>query len=249
MQPDGFQSPLNPEIPAGRLRALVGGCLLVLGLGYLYPAGGAAPVVGVSHAVQSADDVTGESAAHPVAAVITVQEVDLAVEVAAAEQSEALLLDQAVQFIEPFEGRRHRAYLDSRGYKTVGVGFNLDRAGAADDILDLLPNVNYWVLRDGHVALTDAQIDTLLRYDVRRAIDTARRQVTGFDDLPRDAQLIVIDMTFNTGSLHKWRKFRAALERGDFTAAADAMHRSLWRRQTGQRARSHIEMMKTLSQG
>lgn len=190
-----------------------------------------------------------QSPAYPVAAVITVREVEVAVEEAAAEQAASLLLDQAVEFIEPFEGRCYRAYRDSRGYKTIGVGLNLDRAGAADDIEALLPGVNYWALRRGDISLTDTQIDALLHHDTQRAIDTARRQVSNFDELPHDAQLIVIDMTFNTGSLHKWRKLRAALAREDYAAAADAMHRSLWRRQTGQRAKAHIQMMQSISNG
>jgi GH24 family phage-related lysozyme (muramidase) len=166
--------------------------------------------------------------------------------------AEPTLLDRAMAFIEPFEARRHRAYRDTRGHLTIGVGFNLDRAGAAEDLNRLLPDVGYpgyRALRRGDTSLTDAQIDVLLRHDAQRAIDTARRQITGFDTLPMDAQLIVIDMTFNTGSLHKWRKFRAALARRDYTAAADAMHRSLWRRQTGQRAEHLIEIMLDLSRG
>lgn len=161
--------------------------------------------------------------------------------------AEPALLDRAAGFIEPFEGRRHRAYRDSRGHLTVGVGFNLDRAGAAEDLKRLLPGVGYRALRRGDVALTDAQIDVLLRHDARRAIDTARRQFTEFDNLPVDAQLIVTDMTFNTGSLHKWRRFRAAIGRQDYAAAADSMHRSLWRRQTGRRAEHLIELMRSIS--
>lgn len=159
------------------------------------------------------------------------------------------LIDQAVAFIEPFEGRRHRVYRDSRGNRTVGVGFNLDRPGAAEDIGRLLKGVGYAALRRGTTTLTDAQVDVLLRHDVQRAIDTARRQVTGFDTLPFDAQLIIIDMTYNIGSLHKWRNLRSALAQHDFASAADAMHDSRWRRQTGHRAAGHIELMHTLAQG
>ena len=220
---------------------------MVLGFGYLYPAGGALPVSDAVPSVQSVDFDAPVAEAFPVAAVITVQEVDRAIEEAAVEQAVVELLDQAVAFIEPFEGRCYRAYRDSRGHMTIGVGFNLDRAGAEEDIELLLPGVNYRALRRGELTLTDTQIDTLLRHDAQRAIDTARRQVDGFDELPHDAQLIVIDMTYNTGSLHKWRKLRAALARQDYASAADAMHRSLWRKQTGRRAKAHIQMMRDIS--
>jgi GH24 family phage-related lysozyme (muramidase) len=163
--------------------------------------------------------------------------------------AEPTLLDRALDFIEPFEGRRHRVYRDSRGNRTIGVGFNLDRAGAADDLKRVLPGVGYRALRRGEVSLTDAQIDVLLRQDAQRAIDTARRQVRGFDNLPLGVQLIVVDMTFNTGSLHKWRQFKAALARQDYAAAADSMHRSLWRRQTGRRAEHLIQLMRKMPTG
>lgn len=187
------------------------------------------------------------AAASLVPAIVVAEQAQADVIASTHQTNEPTLLDRVVSFIEPFEGRRHRAYRDSRGNMTVGVGFNLDREGAAADLKKLLPGVGYRALRRGDVALTDAQIDTLLRYDARRAIDTARRQITEFDSLPLDAQLIVVDMTFNTGSLHKWRRFRAALGRQDYAAAADSMHRSLWRRQTGRRAQHLIEQMRGLA--
>lgn len=159
------------------------------------------------------------------------------------------LIDQAVAFIEPFEGRRHRVYHDSRGNRTVGVGFNLDRPGAAEDIGRLLKSVGYAALRRGTSTLTDAQIDVLLRHDVQRAFETANRQIVDFDRLPRQAQLVIIDMTYNIGSLDRWRDLRRALAHNNYTAAADAMHDSRWRRQTGQRARHLIELMHGLAQG
>lgn len=159
------------------------------------------------------------------------------------------LIDQAVAFIEPFEGRRHRVYRDSRGNRTVGVGFNLDRPGAAEDIGRLLKGVGYTALRRGTTTLTDAQIDVLLRYDVQRAIETAKGQIIDFNRLPRQAQLVLVDMTYNMGSLDRWLDLRRALAHNDYTAAADAMHDSRWRRQTGQRAKSLIELMHGLAQG
>ena len=223
--------------------------MLTLAMAFIGQADEAKPVVVVTPEAEWVMPTAPEPVAYPVAAVITTVEVARAIEQEAAEQAAKELLDQAVEFIEPFEGRSYRVYRDSLGYRTIAVGFNLDRTGAAEDIESLLPGVSYRALRRGDVPLTDAQIDTLLRHDTQRAIDTARRQVTGFDTLPRVAQMIIIDMTFNTGSLHKWRKLRAALARQDFASAADEMHDSRWRKQTGQRARRHIQMMHTISNG
>lgn len=248
-----LRPPIFPVPTSRPVRPVVALCLLVIGLGYVgqgdlsrsasVPMSEAGPVVRGGMAVMVAEEagIFGGLA-------LAGGRVALA-EMRAPVQQPSPLLDQAVGFIEPFEGRRHRAYRDSRGYLTIGVGFNLDRAGAAADINRLLPGVSYRALRRRDMTLTDAQIDVLLRHDAQRAIDTARRQVDGFDALPNDAQMIVIDMTFNTGSLHKWRRLRAALAQQDYGSAAEAMHRSRWRRQTGQRAEHLIALMRSLSNG
>lgn len=157
------------------------------------------------------------------------------------------LIAAAARFIEPFEGRRHRVYEDSMGNLTIGVGFNLDRPGAAEDLAKLLPGVSYRGLRRGTVRLTDAQIDTLLRHDAARALESARRHVENFDELPRQAQLILVDMSFNLGSLRGWPGLQAAVEAGDFATAADEMHDSRWREQTGHRAQHLIALMQSLA--
>jgi len=161
---------------------------------------------------------------------------------------DAALIDLAMQRIEPFEGRRHRVYRDTRGHHTVGVGFNLDRPGAAADLAQLVPGLSFRALRAGRVALTDGQIDAILRHDVARALVVARREVTGFDRLPLEARLIVVDMAFNLGSLRAWRDLRGALRRGDYAAAAEAMHDSRWRHQVGRRAETLIGKMRRLAE-
>ena len=236
--------PLYPAPTTRRTRAVVGGWVLILALALIGRNGQAVPASTPMPSVQTQPML----ASAPVVPSVPEQSSDSMTPETQTKQPTALV-ERAMKFIEPFEDRRHRAYRDSRGYLTIGVGFNLDRAGAADDLNELLPGVNYESLRRGEVSLTDAQIDVLLRHDTQRAIDTARQQVTGLDALPLDAQLIVIDMTFNTGSLDKWRNLRSALARQDYASAAQAMHRSRWRRQTGQRARNHIERMRVLARG
>lgn len=239
---DVLRLPLSPAPTRRRARVVVAVAALVLGLMLVGQRSGGVPVSSLSSPrLPGAAALSGPSIPRLEQAVSGPKTSD------APPKQAVALIDRAMGFIEPFEGRRHRAYRDSRGYLTIGVGFNLDRAGAAEDVNRLLPGVGYRAIRRGDLSLTDAQIDVLLRHDTRRAMDTARRQVAGFDSLPVEAQLIVIDMTFNTGSLHKWRKLRAALVRQDYASAADAMHRSLWRKQTGQRAQHLIELMRNLS--
>src|SRR5262245_14467557 len=116
-------------------------------------------------------------------------------------------------FIEDHEGRRATAYLDSRGIPTVGVGFNLQRSDAKQRIAAL--GVSYDALSRRDVALTDQQIDTLLDADIATAMTDARNCVRGFDTLPPDVQMVVVDMIFNLGigGFAGFKRMIAAIER------------------------------------
>lgn len=159
------------------------------------------------------------------------------------------LVDEAMEMIEYFEGRRQTAYTDSQGNRTIGVGFNLNRQGAAADLARVLPGVSRDALASRRARLSDPQIDALLRHDTLRAIDNARRQIGNFDSLPRDVQLVLVDLCYNLGGLAKWRDLRDAVERRDFTAAASEMKDSRWYSQTGKRARATTRMMRDAAKG
>lgn len=160
---------------------------------------------------------------------------------------DAALLAQALPLIERFEGRLDRAYDDGFGNLTVGVGFNLDRGNARETLAAVAPEVDYQALRAGRIALTDAQIDALLRHDAEQALASARQYVGNFDELPLEARLILIDMSFNLGSIAGWPDLRAALAASDFHTAAREMADSAWREQTGRRANHLIHAMRTLA--
>src|SRR5579863_5007695 len=89
------------------------------------------------------------------------------------------------------------AYLDSKGHPTIGIGFNLDRFGAAQAIAAL--GLDYNQVRAGQQSLTTDQIDQLFKQDVNTAVENARQKLPNFDALPDPAQMVVIDMVFNLG--------------------------------------------------
>ena len=124
------------------------------------------------------------------------------------------------RFIEAHEGRRVNAYVDSRGIPTIGVGFNLTRPDAKDKIAAL--GLSYEAVCRGTVSLTDVQIHALLDLDIAAARAGARRCVQGFDTLPLQAQMVIIDTVFNlgVGGFSTFRKMIAAMERRDWTDAA-----------------------------
>jgi GH24 family phage-related lysozyme (muramidase) len=148
-----------------------------------------------------------------------------------------------MEWIEHWEGRRNKTYIDTMGHPTVGIGFNLDAAGAqaAIDALGL----NYDQVRAGTQILTDAQVNTLFQHSVDKAITGARSVVSHFDALPGDKQIVVVDMIFNLGvaGFSAFRNTIQAINKQDWAAAAQQMQESLWYKQVGARAKADCDLM------
>lgn len=125
--------------------------------------------------------------------------------------------------LEFFEGREEKAYRDSRGIITIGVGRNLESVG-----------------------LSTEEINHLLRNDVARVHCVARELPiwTKLDDV---RARVVMDMIFNMGlnGFLRFRKMIAAIERQDWGAAADEMVDSAWYGQVGRRSRILVERMRS----
>jgi GH24 family phage-related lysozyme (muramidase) len=143
-------------------------------------------------------------------------------------------------------GQRHpKVYLDSRGIKTIGHGFNLERRGARAAVTAV--GADYDRIVNGTDSLTDAQITQLFEPDVDHAIDGARRVVSSFDQLSIERQIVIVDMVFNMGEggLANFTDMLAALDQGDFEVAADEMQQSRWFRQVGNRAVRNVASMRS----
>ena len=113
------------------------------------------------------------------------------------------------------EGVRDKPYHCSAGKLTIGVGRNLDDKGLkADEIALMLDN-----------DILDAERD-------------ARALFPSFDTLSVNRRAVLVNMAFNVGRdrLAGFKKFRAAVEAGEFYKAADEMLDSQWAKQVGLRA-------------
>ncbi len=156
-------------------------------------------------------------------------------------------IDQTMRFIEQWEGRRDTVYTDTEGNATIGVGFNLTREDARERIEAL--GLDYDQVLSGQQTLSDEQIDQLLQHDAEQAMASARDLVQNFDNLPEDAQTIVIDMVFNLGreGFAGFTNTIDALENNDFTRAAAEMRDSRWFDQVGDRSEHHVTAIESLS--
>ncbi len=124
--------------------------------------------------------------------------------------------------LERDEGRRTRAYRDSEGIWTVGVGFNIEANALPDDVID---------------RLLDLSID-----QAALALDVLEPR---WRKLDADRQRVLLNMSFNLGAgrLAGFKRFWAAISdyldgggQGALDRAAEEMAASVWAQQVGARA-------------
>lgn len=141
------------------------------------------------------------------------------------------------------EGRCARAYKDSLGKVTVGIGCYMDRGGVPELFARL--GIDFAAVRSGAVALTDAQIDAIFARDLDGAIGDARADCPMFDDLPAPAQLVLVDQAFQLGrgGLARFTGELASLARADWDGAARELLDSEAARQTPTRARGNAALL------
>ena len=128
------------------------------------------------------------------------------------------------QSIKRHEGFRLYPYMDTTGNLTIGWGRNLTSKGINSDEAELM------LLND---IITAKEDYVRLPISVRSNCNFKRKDV-------------LVEMVFQLGfvGVLKFKKMFAALERRDFTRAADEMKDSLWYRQTPSRATELADRMK-----
>ena len=131
-------------------------------------------------------------------------------------------------------------YPDSLDIDTIGYGFNLERP-EAQNVLD---NAGIYKsvadLRSKKESLTSEEAEILIRLEYPEYEASARDFVGSetWDSMPKDKQNVLTNMSFNLGNtgLNEFDDLRTALQAGDYTEAAAAMHDSTWRSQVKTRA-------------
>ena len=120
------------------------------------------------------------------------------------------------------EGYRNKVYADSLGNLTVGIGHLVIKSDN---------------LKHGDV-ISCERIDDLFNHDLRHAIEGAAGLVREFYELPALIQEVLVNMCFNLGArgLSKFKRFLGAINRRDYSDAAEEMRGTKWRRQVGIRA-------------
>lgn len=120
------------------------------------------------------------------------------------------------------EGKKAKLYKCTANKWTVGVGRNIEDLGLSED-----------------------EIQYLLKNDIKRCTDELDKRLPWWRKMTDARQRALVNMCFNLGitRLLTFKNTLAAMERGDYAAAAAGMRTSLWARQVGQRAERLAKMM------
>lgn len=156
-------------------------------------------------------------------------------------------------FIEPHERIMSKAiplkaYLDTAKppNPTIGIGFNLNRGDARKRLAEV--GANYDRVRAGQDTITREQAYQLYEYTVEEAVGKAKKYFDNYDELPVQAQKVLVDMCFNIRKFHTWHNFQDAIESWDFNRAANIMDCSLWKTQVkGRATNDNIPIMRELA--
>lgn len=134
-------------------------------------------------------------------------------------------METLVEQLIRHEGIRLKAYKDSVGKLTIGIGRNIDDTG---------------------ISLEEAMM--LLENDISRTIDGLKERLPWFGSLDRARQNVLVNMAFNMGihGLLGFKRMLAAVKTGYYEAAAAEMLQSAWAGQVGGRA---VELANTMRNG
>ena len=126
--------------------------------------------------------------------------------------------------LERDEDVRLKPYRDTVGKLTIGVGRNLDDVGISRD---------------------ESRI--LLAHDIERTAAELDAHLAWWSGLDPVRQRVLLNMAFNMGiwGLLTFKDTLAAIQAGNYVAAANGMLRSKWSGQVGDRAQRLAQMMAT----
>lgn len=140
------------------------------------------------------------------------------------------------------EGERLKAYRDTKGKWTIGIGRNLDDVGTVP-----LTRTKADVLANG---VNQAEIDQLFTYDINRTANDLDSHLPWWRKLDPVRQRVMLNMCFNMGignAAHGLCSFVNTLgmvQCGEYSRAADAMVVSKWEKDVGVRAHRLANMMR-----
>lgn len=125
------------------------------------------------------------------------------------------------------EGVRKYAYRDSLGYWTIGVGRLIDKAKGG--------------------GLSDEEIEFLLNNDIEDKMTELNKALPWLSNLSEARQGVLLNMSFQLGinGILNFKNTLSLIKQGLYKEASDNMLKSLWAKQTPERAARLAKQMST----
>ena len=144
-------------------------------------------------------------------------------------------IERVQKQLELDEGVEHRVYLDHLGYPTFGIGHLITKN---DPEFGDEPGT----------PVTPERVATAFAADLAISENECRVLYKFWEELPEEAQEILVNMMFNLGRprLSKFKNFKKALDKGAWGFAAIEGRDSLWHRQVGNRAERLMVRMESV---
>ena len=134
-------------------------------------------------------------------------------------------IDQLRDTLKIDEGVKYEIYNDHLGYPTFGIGHLVVESDEEHG-------------KPVGTPVSEDRVNSVFEKDVAIMIDEAKKIFPNLDELPEEAQQVIVNMTFNMGRprLSQFKKFIAGVNASDWNKAAVEMMDSRWAKQVGARA-------------
>ena len=145
-------------------------------------------------------------------------------------------IDQLRDTLKIDEGVKYEIYNDHLGYPTFGIGHLVVESDEEHG-------------KPVGTPVSEDRVNSVFEKDVAIMIDEAKKIFPNLDELPEEAQQVIVNMTFNMGRprLSQFKKFIAGVNAGDWNKAAVEMMDSRWAKQVGARAERLRDRIKGLA--
>lgn len=134
------------------------------------------------------------------------------------------------------EGVKYEVYDDHLGYKTFGIGHLVK---ATDEEYGAPVGT----------PVSEERVNSVFDKDVETYIDESKKVFGNLEDMPQEAQQVIINMCFNMGAprLSQFKKFIKAINDEDWKTASVEMLDSRWASQVGIRANRLSDRIKAIN--
>ena len=134
------------------------------------------------------------------------------------------------------EGVKYEVYDDHLGYKTFGIGH-----------LITTKDEEYGAIIG--TIVSEKRVNAVFDTDVNTYIDEAKKVFGNLEEMPQEAQQVIVNMCFNMGAprLSQFKKFIRAIHDEEWATASIEMLDSKWANQVGERANRLSDRIKAIN--